>query len=59
MTPDVPTVNGEESLTNVFETLQKQKKPVVAVLDEANKLIGYINSENLAELMMIRASQQR
>jgi stage IV sporulation protein FB len=59
MTSDIPIVNGEESLTTVFEVLRKMKMPVVAVLDEGNRLLGYINSENLGELMMIRASQQQ
>ena len=58
MTADVPTVNGEENLANVFEMLQRQKMPVVAVVDEGHRLVGYINSENLAELMMIGTSRQ-
>ena len=58
MTADIPTVSGEESLADVFETLQKKQTPVVAVVDKGHRLMGYINSENLSELMMIRASQQ-
>jgi Zn-dependent protease len=56
MTINIPTVRIGESLEPVFEMLQKKKFPVVAVLDGDQKLLGYINSENLAELMMIRAS---
>ena len=58
MTADIPTVGGEETLANVLETLQKKTMPVVAVVDEGHRFMGYINSENLTELMMIRSSQQ-
>lgn len=56
MTTNIPTVGLQESLERVFETLQKKQAPVVAVVDVEQKLMGYVNSENLAELMMIRAS---
>lgn len=56
MTANIPTVGVGASLESVFETLQKKQFPVVAVVDVDQKLVGYINSENLAELMMIRAS---
>jgi Mg/Co/Ni transporter MgtE len=56
MTTNIPTVGVQESLERVFETLQKKQTPVVVVVDVDQKLIGYVNSENLAELMMIRAS---
>ena len=58
MTVDIPTVGGEESLADTFEALQKKQTPVVAVVDGNQKLLGYVNSENLAELMMLRASSR-
>jgi Zn-dependent protease len=58
MTANISTVGVEESLENVFVTLQKKKTPVVAVINADQTLVGYVNSENLAELMMIRASEQ-
>jgi Zn-dependent protease len=59
MTRDIPTVSEEESLANIFVTLQKRQSPVVAVVDENQRLKGYINSENLTELLMIRTSLSR
>ena len=56
MTANIPPVGVEESLEHVFETLQKKQTPVVAVVNADQKLVGYVNSENLAELMMIRTS---
>jgi Zn-dependent protease/predicted transcriptional regulator len=50
----VPQVAPGESLATVFEALRKKETPIVAVVDEAHKLMGYVNSENLAELIMVR-----
>ena len=59
MTPNIPTVEAGASLESVFELLQKEQVPVVAVVDVDQKLVGYISSENLAELMMIDVSERR
>ncbi len=55
MIQNVPTVSDKEGLTNVFELLRQEKAPVVAVIGDDQRLKGYVNSENIAELMMTRA----
>lgn len=51
----VPQVSPTESLSVVFEELRKKDTPIVAIVDETHKLVGYVNSENLSELIMVRA----
>jgi Zn-dependent protease/predicted transcriptional regulator len=55
----VPQVPPEENLAAVFEELRKKDTPIVAVVDTAHKLIGYINTENLTELLMVRTPPPR
>jgi Zn-dependent protease len=57
MDRDVPTVPENACLDNVFEQL-RGKGRVVGVVDPNKRLVGYITSENLAELLMIRSSQE-
>lgn len=59
MIADVPMVGETESLASVFETLRAKQAPVVAVVRHGRALMGYINSENVAELIMVRASRQQ
>ena len=58
MITEIPTVNARESLGKVFEILRGKNAPVVAVLHEDLRLIGYINSENVAELIMVNGSRK-
>ncbi len=58
MTGDIPTVLSYEPLQAAMEALQTSRAPCIGVLDAADgKLVGYINSENLGELMMVQASR--
>jgi CBS domain-containing protein len=58
MDRDVPTVPENACLDNVFEQLRRKGQRVVGVVDPNKRLVGYITSENLAELLMIRSSQE-
>jgi Zn-dependent protease/CBS domain-containing protein len=58
MDRDVPTVPENACLDNVFEQLRSKGRGVVGVVDPNKRLVGYITSENLAELLMIRSSQE-
>jgi CBS-domain-containing membrane protein len=58
MDRDVPTVPENACLDNVFEQLRSKGRRVVGVVDPNKRLVGYITSENLAELLMIRSSQE-
>jgi Zn-dependent protease/CBS domain-containing protein len=53
MTADVPTVSSMSRLEGALKLLQQQGVPAVGVVDRNGKLIGYITSENVGELMMV------
>ncbi len=57
MQRDVPTVPENACLDNVFEQLRRQGR-FIGVVDANKRLVGYITQENLAELLMIRSSQE-
>jgi Zn-dependent protease/CBS domain-containing protein len=57
MDRDVPTVPENACLDNVFQTLQRQAKRLVGVVDPRGRLTGYITAENLSELIMIQSSR--
>ena len=58
MDRDVPTVPENAHLDNVFEQLRRKGQRIVGVVDPNKHLVGYITSENLAELLMIRSSRE-
>ena len=51
---DVPTVTEKASLESVIHWLQRGGAPMVGVLDRDQRFLGYITSENVGELLMIR-----
>jgi CBS domain-containing protein len=53
---DVPTVPENACLDSVFPMLQRPPG-LVGVVDAHDRLIGYLSSENLAELIMIKSSR--
>ncbi|TNC64000.1 site-2 protease family protein [Rubellimicrobium roseum] len=57
MERDVPVVTLHGRLDAAVLHLQDGGRPVVAVADATGRLVGYITSENLGELMMIRQAQ--
>jgi Zn-dependent protease len=57
MERDVPTVPENACLDNIFEQLRSQGR-FIGVVDPNKRLVGYITQENLAELLMIRSSQE-
>jgi Zn-dependent protease len=57
MQRDVATVPENACLDNVFERLQRSATRIVAVVDPAGRLVGYITPENLSELIMIQSSR--
>ena len=57
MARDVPTVPENACLDNVFQVLQRRGPRMVGVVDRQQRLVGYITSENLAELVMIQSSR--
>lgn len=57
MSRDVAEVTASAHLDAILETLQKERGGVVGVVDGSGRLIGYISSENLWELMALRAAR--
>ena len=53
---DVPKVRESACLDSVFPMLQRPPG-LVGVVDAQDRLIGYLSSENLAELIMIKSSR--
>ncbi len=54
MTGEVPTVALGSSLEAALKLLQGHNTPAVGVVDRSGKLVGYITSENVGELMMVK-----
>jgi Zn-dependent protease/CBS domain-containing protein len=57
MVADVPTVPEKTNLVMVMQTLQESHAPMVGVIGAGQRLVGYITSENIGELLMIRESR--
>jgi CBS domain-containing protein len=58
MTPEVPTVPANACLDSIYQMLQRTQVGVVGVVDAQQKFLGYITTENLSEMVMIRSSRQ-
>jgi Zn-dependent protease/CBS domain-containing protein len=56
MQKDVPRVPYNACLDGVFPMLQRAPG-IVGVVDKQERLVGYLTSENIAELVMIKSSQ--
>jgi stage IV sporulation protein FB len=54
MQADVPVVPIQGRLETAMRHLQEGDRPVVAVTDGSGRLAGYVTSENVGELMMVR-----
>ena len=59
MDGDIPMLGEEEPLEKVLEALQGSGAPAVGLTDRSGRFRGYINRENLAELLMVRAAFDR
>jgi Zn-dependent protease/CBS domain-containing protein len=57
MDRDIPTVPENACLDNVLERLQRSATRLVGVVDLSGRLVGYITTENLSELIMIQSSR--
>jgi Zn-dependent protease len=58
MQSPVAEVAGQTALDKVFQDMQSSGQRLVAVVDTGGRLEGYITLENIAELVMIKASLQ-
>lgn len=55
MTPDIPLVSDTAMLDEAFRLLQsgRGQVPAVGVTDRDGRLVGYVTTENIGELMMV------
>jgi CBS domain-containing protein len=58
MRRDVPVVTERTYLENIFQMLQQQAAPMVAVVGADRRLKGFITRENLADMVMMRSSRR-
>jgi stage IV sporulation protein FB len=54
MQTGIATVPESAKVTKVLAGLRESGAPVVAVVDREGRFVGYVNRENLAEMMMVR-----
>lgn len=59
MTRDIPTVLETAMLDLAFKALQGGQAPAVGVTDRQGRLVGYVTSENIGELMLVSEAAQR
>jgi len=53
MTVSIPTVNKNRCLDEAFRLLQEKSAPAVGVVDAADRLVGLVTSETIAEMLML------
>jgi signal-transduction protein with cAMP-binding, CBS, and nucleotidyltransferase domain len=54
----VPVVSERAYLESIFQMLQQQPVPMVAVVSPDRRLKGFITRENLADMVMVRSSRR-
>jgi Zn-dependent protease/predicted transcriptional regulator len=59
MSSEIPEVGENDRLSAALELLQKRQAPAVAVTDRDGRFVGYVTTENIGELMMLRAAAER
>jgi Zn-dependent protease len=52
----VPTVSDKACLETVMQALQRSRAPAVGVVDRDQRILGYVNAENISELLMLRSA---
>lgn len=57
MTRDVQTVRENACLDSIYQDLLRRSVRMIGVVDANQRLVGYITSENMSELVLIRSSR--
>ncbi len=58
MTREVATVDQTSPLEPAMQILQRRQSPIIAVVDKDQKLVGYIDPQNLAEFFLIGSARE-
>jgi stage IV sporulation protein FB len=59
MIAEMPTISHRATLEQAFKLLQQKSAPAVGVTDAAGKLVGFVTSETIAEMMMLQEALPR
>ena len=59
MTKDIPTIRSGQSLDLGLRQMRDSQSPFLGVIDDSGRLIGYVNRENLAEMMMLGGAERK
>lgn len=59
MVKDIPVLKRTQRLDEAFHLLQEKNVPIVGVLDSDERFVGYVSSENIAELWMLESASWR
>ena len=54
MNAEIPTISHRSTLEQAFKLLQQKSAPAVGVTDARGKLVGFVTSETIAEMMMLQ-----
>jgi stage IV sporulation protein FB len=59
MTKAVPTIRSGQSLDLGIRLMRDNQSPFLGVIDDNGRLVGYVNRENLAEMMALGAAGRK
>jgi stage IV sporulation protein FB len=59
MTKEIPTIRSGQSLDLGLRQMRDGQSPFLGVIDDSGRLVGYINRENLAEMMMLGGTDRK
>ena len=54
MVAEMPTISHRATLEQAFKLLQQKSAQAVGVTDASGKLVGFVTSETIAEMMMLQ-----
>jgi CBS domain-containing protein len=58
MEKNIPVVSQRAPLSQAIEKLQAGSSKVVGVIDDAERIVGILTMENLAEFMLVRQASE-
>ena len=59
MTKDVPMIRAGQSLDLGIRQMRDNQSAFLGVIDDNGRLVGYVNRENLAEMMMLGGAERK
>lgn len=59
MTKDIPTIRAGQSLDLGLRQMRDSQSSFLGVIDDNGRLVGYVNRENLAEMVMLGGADRK